>query len=287
MTTEPKNEDAICAAVVRFIEQARNENLIEVDRPDKRERGRPAVELLLESPTARFVIEHTRIESYPKQIEDGQRFVALLEPIEATLEGRLPEGKYDLIVNVGAAGNVAHRDADRVRATLEEWVLAVAPSLAAHPDPKEDKPWSVTATPDGVPFDVTLQRWARRGESRILIKRFSPDDLEARRQERISTALQKKLPKLDAAKREFNATESVLIIESDDIALANSSAIGDGLRTALRDHQATPDTIYLIETDRGLAWQLWVMKCKGQMFPEVDDHGPFDLTTTEGVADAD
>jgi hypothetical protein len=59
------------------------------------------------------------------------------------------------------------------------------------------------------------------------------------------------------------------------------------LRTALQDHQATPDTIYLIETDRGLAWQLWVMRANGQVFPEIENHGPFELTMTEGVADAD
>jgi len=127
----------------------------------------------------------------------------------------------------------------------------------------------------------------RGGESRILIKRFAPDDLETKRRERINTALQKKLPKLAAARREFNATESVLVVESDDIALANSSAIADGLRTALQHHQEPPDTIYLVETDRGLAWQLWVMKANGQVFPEIAaDHGPFDLTTTEDVSDA-
>jgi hypothetical protein len=63
-----------------------------LDRPDKPDRTRETakrdrtpktVEMVLESPTGRFVIEHTRIECLPRQIEDGHRFATLLEPIES------------------------------------------------------------------------------------------------------------------------------------------------------------------------------------------------------------
>ena len=90
--------------------------------------------------------------------------------------------------------------------------------------------------------------------------RFTPPDLEKQRRQRIETALAKKLPKLAAAKIEHHATESVLVLESDDIALANRDAIGECLREVLRDRADVPDTIYLAETDSGLGCYISVLK---------------------------
>jgi hypothetical protein len=178
MSTERKNEEAVCALVKRFIQRQRNETLIIDKRPDKTDRSRQAVEFVWASSTARFVVEHTRIESFTGQIKDGQRFRALLEPLESELTGRLPEGKYDLIVDVGASGGVNRTNSEKVRTEVREWVINTAPTLAQHPDrAHRDVKWSTTATPPGVPFPLTLQRWHRYGsmqpgESRLLVMRF-------------------------------------------------------------------------------------------------------------------
>lgn len=282
MSAEPKNEEAVCALVKRFIEHERNETLAVEKQPDKVDRSRQAVELVLASATARFVVEHTRIESFSGQIKDGQQFVALLEPLESELTGRLPEGKYDLIVDVGACGAVNRTKSDEVRTALREWVVNTAPTLAQHPDrDHRDLKWSTTATPRGVPFPVTLQRWHRLGpmqpgESRLLIMRHTPKgDRESLRSQRINTALAKKLPKLEAAKAEYKA-ESVLALESDDIALANAFVIRDAVRKELNEYANAPDTIYLVETDRGLALRLWVLKEAGRATAD-EEFGPVDV----------
>jgi hypothetical protein len=283
MTSEPKNESPICAAVHRFLEDRDGEKLSVVDQPDKThaklDRQPQAVELVLGSASSRFVIEHTRIESFEQQISDGAAFVRLLEPLEAVMgPDHLPSGKYDLIVDCGAAGLVPRAEAMKVRVALAGWVIATAPTLAAHPD--EEGQWSVTSRPRDVPFDVTLQRWATKKPSRLLIERFTPNDLEVLRRGRIRIALDKKLPKLADAKRRY-AAESILVLESDDIALASFAAIGERLRDELLSRADQPDTIYLVETDRGLSWNLWILKSADLVFPDVPDSGPFCLSSSD------
>ena len=70
-------------------------------------------------------------------------------------------------------------------------------------------------------------------------------------QERIAIAVEKKAGKLAAAKRQFAPAESILVLESNDFALANHAVIGDAVRAALAAHAELPDHIYLVETNRG------------------------------------
>ena len=110
--------------------------------------------------------------------------------------------------------------------------------------------------------------------------RFTPPgDQESARRQRINTALAKKLPKLGAAKAEYNA-ESVLVLESDDIALANAFVIRDAVRLELEQYPDAPDTIYFVETDRGLAWQLWVIREAGRENSD-EDYLPFEMSAGE------
>ena len=58
------------------------------------------------------------------------------------------------------------------------------------------------------------------------------------------------------------------MLESDDIALTNSDAVGEQLRPLLKDRTDLPDEIYLVESDREVTkWQLWRMTCDDQLWP--------------------
>ena len=128
---EPKNEEAICSNVVRFMSVRRGEPFVDVCQPDKEDQSQQNVELVVESPSGhRAVIEHTRIESYPDQIPDGRAFVILLRPLEGALPRFLPDGKYDLTIECGAASKVRGRDADQVRLAIAIWVVNAASKLA-------------------------------------------------------------------------------------------------------------------------------------------------------------
>jgi hypothetical protein len=111
----------------------------------------------------------------------------------------------------------------------------------------------------------------------VFVARFSPPDLESARHARVDTALERKCPKLAAARREFGAI-SVLILESDDIALANRHTVSATVIDAIERRQDAPAIILLVETDRGLEWQLWIVKDGDSKYPEIKDPGPFRVT---------
>ena len=129
MATEPRNEERVCKAAKRLIEERDGGPLVDTECPDKTEHRKQAVELLFESPTKRYAIEHTRIESFPQQIADGKAFSCLLEPLETDLAGELP-GIYTLVVAVGATNGIPVSDHERIRTLVKQWILANASKAA-------------------------------------------------------------------------------------------------------------------------------------------------------------
>ena len=87
---EPKNEAAILRGRGQFSRKTERAVPSSIAQPDVIDRQHEAVELVVGSSTARFAIEHTRIESFPDQIADGKAFQQLMEPLETGLRGRFP-----------------------------------------------------------------------------------------------------------------------------------------------------------------------------------------------------
>jgi ribosomal protein S9 len=168
--TEPKNERAVCLGALRFLGDRRGEQIQVLEEPDRVERRQQAVEMVAASDSARFVVEHTRVESFEGQIADGKRLDDLLGRLETALPSFLPAGSYDIIIQPHAAGRIRVGQLDNVRLAVAKWILETAPGLKPGPDGDfaetdvvDERPWSITARPPGVPFDVTLQRQPRDG----------------------------------------------------------------------------------------------------------------------------
>ncbi len=130
---EPKNGAALCAGALDFLSKRLGEVLRPIAQPDVMDRRNEAVELVAESPSGRFVFEHTRIESFPNQIADGKAFWALMDPLETSLIGTLPSGTYELIIQPGAASRVRARDVAAVRTVIEQWAIARGPESQPRP----------------------------------------------------------------------------------------------------------------------------------------------------------
>jgi len=233
-------------------------------------RDRPAIEWIYETAKTRFALEHTRIESFPKQIAEGKRFAQLLGPLEEELAGRLP-GAFFLIVDVGVAKAPAQQHAE-IRRALAEWILANGGAL----DPEEKTGpggnCDIAATPIGVPFEVTLHRDCDY-ESRLLIMQRFVGDGEALRRERIAEALGRKCPKLQEAQN--NGCVSVLILESDDIALANRVAAAAATVAELAARDDVPDIVVWARTSTQ-PWKASFIK-DGSAYPDIRSARLFNL----------
>ena len=202
----------------------------------------------------------------------------LLGPLEARLSGNLPlPGHYQLSIEIGILKGVKVKKIDKIRDKIESWVYAKAPSLAVG-SPQTTPRHCVSEIFQDIPFKITLYRWeplspARDGK--LSISRFMTNDLENKRQDRIKKAINKKCPKLLAAKNQGNGFKSVLILESNDLALANFSFIGKAfIKEIINCDNEVPDFVYLVET--GISpWVVWILKDRLRNFPNISDMGPY------------
>ena len=262
--SEPKNERAISGAVARCLAERRFERIVKIEEVDAVVRDRPAAERIYHTPTTRFAVEHTRIESFPNQIAEGKRFAQLLEPLEAELNGKLP-GAYFFIVDVGAA-RARPADQEQVRAALAAWILAHAGAL----DPEERTGptgnCDISTTPAGVPFQVTLHRDCDYG-SQLFVMQGLHGNRQQERRDSVRRSLANKCPKLHAARGA--GCESVLVLESDDISLANRVVVAESVVAELATRADSPDFVVWARTSTH-PWKGFVIKEGARLYPDVD-----------------
>ncbi len=263
---DSEHQDKVCEAAIRVMEMRKAGTRSNVRQPDMENRRDTAVDLQFYIGSAEFVLEHTLIESFHKQIDYGEQFLKLLLPLEDELSGKLPiPGHYVLSVVPGALAGI--RKPDRVRAALKKWVLENAPSL----------PLVVPATnhirevPTDVGFEVILRRYQGSDGKFEVVNRVQ-DDLEEHRRTRMRRALDEKCPKLSEARGE--SRNSVLVLESKDIALANFPAINTAFAEEIAHRPGdTPDEVYLV-----MAYceplVVWILMEGGKLYSEVDGAGP-------------
>ena len=127
----------------------------------------------------------------------------------------------------------------------------------------------IRGTPAHFLCEIELLRWPdatlmRRRPGFLGMKLVCPDGLEDRRRRRLDRAFSKKCPKLQQCKAE--GARTVLVLESDDIALTSFDLIGNQLPAVLAGRRDAPDDIFLVQTDTD-PWWVWLMK-------QDDDHWP-------------
>ncbi len=271
------HEEAICLSVLSLWNRRSGQSVTILERPEKKERNSEAVDFLVGKEHPQMAVEHTRIESYANQIEDGHLFVGLLQPLELKLKDTLPRpGSYQLTIWCGTAAWSRGKKKDNIRRAIEEWVRVTAPTLKMNKPPHHYK----TERLEGVPFDVTLSKFEAMSEVRngeLLISMFSPKDLEEQRATRVDRALGDKCPKLLKAK--VGDMQSMLILESDDIVLANAHAIGRAFIEKAHGRLDMPDFVYLVETELSSPI-LWILKEQNQWYPDIGSPGHFQTEMT-------
>src|SRR5437868_509929 len=90
-------QDAVCEFVREIITSRTGETVDRTARPDVEHRDIEAVEELWESPTRRYAVEHTLIESFEGQRANFAKIQRLLFPVKGMLAGRVP-GRFVLAV---------------------------------------------------------------------------------------------------------------------------------------------------------------------------------------------
>jgi len=277
---EEKHEDLVCNTVVDFIAKRKNLTITEIWCPDKQKKNNmPSVDRLIRCVGVEILLEHTLIESYREQIADSKRVAKLLGPLRTELTERLPTpGHYELAIDAGAVKGA--KDTECIQTTLLKWIKEKAPLLQMG-SPNVAPAHYIREKPPGVPFEFTLYRFPRRdGKFDIVLN--APDDLREQRRQRIRKALEDKCPKLCKARGDSRI--SILLLESDDIFLANCCDTAESLADELKVRDDAPDEVYLVETEMQMKeWTVWVLKERTKLFRDIENPGPHYLNPTENL----
>ena len=279
----PSNEGKVCDAVVKLLEQRTGETRTDIRFPEK-DGGSPPVELRLKLGAQEYALEHTQVEAFGGQIATGVSLKELIASVKKALTGKLPgPAHYELFFPTNPSLRVTKMELEKLQKDLIEWVdenarllhTKIQERISGKPTPvitQRDTRDSIKANPPKFPYEIELccrVISSQSGqESGILYpSRQSPDDLEGLRAERLRQALFRKSPKLQRCKEE--GARTVLVLESDDIALTNHQLVGEALNSLLKETAEKfqfPDEIYLVETDID-PWSIWPMKYGAECRP--------------------
>jgi hypothetical protein len=254
------HEKKVIKEVLKYISKKINQPYRIISYPDEVNRNSPACDMLVSFGDKKFAIEHTSIDSIPNQRRDSNRFIKLLSPLENELDNKLPTpGHYQLVIDMDVIPALNRSNGSKIYQSIKDWCIKIAPTLSMGGTHSDKKHFSRDRIP-GVPFKITLYKWPRRdGEFRIA--RFSPEQIEEKRKEVFKQALCSRGEKVINYKKEGYYT--ILVLESNDRALANFNDIGDALNNAIEElkNVELPDEIYLIETEIEDDYEIYCLKC--------------------------
>ncbi len=244
------NPDELIAAAAHAWAARHKRSVLQLEYPDKDERGRPAVDLLGRDLNGqpRLVLEHTLVESFLDQRTARIAAIRMFEPLEQKLAGRMPlPGHYDLSFRVVQILGLK-RNERRIREWVESWIMATAPALAI--GGRETAPRHVRSVlvPD-TGLEISLTRWPRRdGEFGLAF--YAPSDPRQELTSSLARAVAKKCPKLAAARAEAAGVESLLLLAIHDTQLGNVFDLDAVVQDWLADPGDTevPDHIWLADT---------------------------------------
>jgi hypothetical protein len=192
-----------------------------------------------------YALEHTGIEPFDGFIEMNNEADRLFEPLRESLTGALdPASAFQLTIQLHALRALSTNEVNKRHDALRRWVLATATTLPKRPY-GDLRCGQVNAVVMGMP--VTLRRWDIEGVPGYFMIRHSVPKIEESRVARIARACEKKLPKLDAWRREAKA-RTILVLEENDIQTTNVPLVCDAYLEAIRDRPDIPDETWLVST---------------------------------------
>ena len=203
---------------------------LKVDRwPEDENRSSKEIDTL----AGPLAIEHTSVDTLPNQRRDSDWFMKAVGGIEAELSGSLP---FRLNISLDYEAIAKGQRWVSIRNALKNWIIEDSPNL---PDGRH-----ILENVSGIPFRLRVTKASDRRPG-LFIARYVPEDETL--PERIRLQFGAKSGKL--AKYKDRGLITVLLVESDDIALMNGSVMFEAICRAF-PHAATigVDQIWYADT---------------------------------------
>lgn len=163
-----------------------------------------------------FAIEHSSVDTVPNQRRDSVRFLQVVKTLHDEFDGKL---SFRLTLTLPYEGIQTGQNWAAITDALREWVLNEATKLTIGAHRVADIP--------GVPFEFQAMKRSSNSTG-LFFGRFVPKDNTL--PIRLKEQLDRKADKLSRYKDKGRIT--VLLVESDDIALMDDSKMWVALRQA-------------------------------------------------------
>jgi hypothetical protein len=203
----------VIEAFVAFLRDNTYPNLHIDRRPDEENSGHKDIDAI----AGQFAIEHTSIDTLPKQRGKSDWFVQVV----GGLEKELPKPPYRLNIVLEYDAIAIGQDWAAIREAIKTWIIKNCPQLPNARHNLENLP--------GIPFRLRVTKQSER-PPRIIFSRISPEDESLPGRIRQHLEGKEKIKKL--APYQHRGFITVLLIESNDIALMNPFIMLEAFRNA-------------------------------------------------------
>jgi hypothetical protein len=215
-----------------FVEYLRSNfypNLKIDKRPEKDNRSSKDIDAL----AGQFAIEHTSIDTVKNQTRDSAWFLEVFGGIEAEISDHL---NYRLSITLPYDGIRRGQNWPSIREALKNWILHFSSML------RDGRHLIDNVTK--IPFQFHANKATDRKPG-LIFYRLSPVDNDF--VNRLQAHLNRKAKKLEPY--QGKGFKTILLVESDDIALMDEGFMLDGIRTAFsRDLPKGVDQIWYADT---------------------------------------
>lgn len=260
-----------CVLIASAFISARSGSTLSFDRFPDRDHSKPAVDaVFLDELGAEYAFEHTIIQAFPEQIEDGTQFSRFVDDLQRLTQGKLPKsGRFVLFLRPYVTRGHVRTDFT----SLADWVIEEAGKLPVKPPPFP----VVFGGPPKLPFEVFLSRWEMAPHGQLAVVQTTSDEW---RKEQIAgsvkEALRSHLPKL--LETAAHGARTVLVLQRVDLGHTSAYAIASCLANLHdSDPRALPDWIFLIEDTFSETWGCWILKDPRGVWPDVLNPGPWGI----------
>jgi hypothetical protein len=208
------DDKALVRAFVAYLATTEHPGLVVDSWPDEENRITKDIEAV----AGPFAIEHTSVDTMNQQRRGGAWFVQTVQPLQDRLKSLL---QYHLLIIFPHDGISKGQDCPKIRRFVESWVLNESPTL-----PNGLRPVEIP----GLPFRCYVEKDDDVVRvPGLFVGRTTPDDDSLSK--RLSAQILRKADKLARYRKLGKIT--VLLVESDDVALMSRWKMLDALKKAL------------------------------------------------------
>ena len=209
------DDRSVIEAFVAYL-RARGHPTLEIQRwPDVENSATPDIDAI----AGAFAIEHTSVDTLPAQRQNTDGFMQAA----GRLEDEFPLLRYRLNITLKYDAVVRGQNRGAVREALKAWITSQSPALS-------DGTHLITGIA-GIPFDMTVRKATWRSPG-VIFSRQVPQDYALH--DRLKKLLDRKAQKL--APYQAGGKTTILLVESEDIALMNDAVMLEAIRTAYPTH---------------------------------------------------